>query len=187
MLVACVATSYGSPAPKGAVIATSRVSVVVPRDSIRVSTDNPHQGDLVMYEDFSGGIRGLVFLVQSRDGSFGTNVVEELRLFSGPEASLLDTAEVLESNYDSPAMSICFLVWLPPDEVHLGTSKIIHREALYMLGTLEYHAGRTYRIQVAWNPIDAPSTPSDAGFFDAERARALKALEEFRRGVTPGD
>ena len=183
MLVACV--DYGSPATKGAVITTSRVSVVVPRDYLRVSPDNPHPGDLVMYEDFSGGLHGLVFLVQSRQGSLGTSLVEELELFSGPEASLLSSAQMVESSHDAASTSISYLLWLPPDATELGRNTIVHRAALYMLGTLDQRSGRIYRLQVAWNPLDALSKPDEDPDFTRQRAKAAGALEELRRGMTP--
>ena len=176
---------HGEALPRGSVVDTRDVEVIVPRDNMRVSVDNPMTGDLVMYEDFGPGLpRGSLFLVQSRPGELKLGLIEELMAFGGPDAPLLDDARILSepSSADLEAPTRDFEIFIPALEEERGAGSAVRRQALYMTGSLIQHGGRIYRIQVSWNPLFTRGSGSQEVLARAQAANR-EALDQLKSGT----
>lgn len=182
--LACGRREYGELKPIGAIVETESIRLSVPLARLRVSIDDPHQGDVVMYEDYGSGLeRGMVLLVQSRAGQLTSSVLSELQHFRGPEKDLLDQAQLFEEPDPSGTKGLHYRLRIPPIERPSGSGgRVVERQTLHMIGDLYEDRGSICRLQVTWNPI-AEEGPGSEERRALELERARDALRRMRGSV----
>jgi hypothetical protein len=152
LTISCKQIPYGDFLPKGMEVKTHTFRITVPQDYLRVSLDYPVPGDILMYEDYGGGMRGATFLAQSRPGRLETGALRQFESFSSEVGPPIELAEIRREMIVSDPETIHYLLAIPADEEKIGNGWLVRRQEIHLLGAFFGDNGRVYRVEVGWNP-----------------------------------